>query len=107
VSTASTAAPSVIQRAGNGGFVAMRSMYGNADAVRNEIQGSFSAGSDRIVPPYKFPAVCRVLWPDKTAFHLAAISGKEERTAKRWLAGEYEPPVSVVLAVMSEMFKRE
>jgi hypothetical protein len=85
----------------------MSQLFGNRDAVAREIQGSFSAERDRIVPPYKFPAVCKVLWPHKTAANLAAISGKEERTAKRWLSGEYEPPVSVVLAVMSEMFKRD
>lgn len=85
----------------------MRAPFGNADAVAREIGGSFCAGRDKIVPPYKFPAVCRLLWPEKTAAHLAAISGREDRTAKRWLTGEYEPPVSVVLAVMQEMFKRE
>jgi hypothetical protein len=85
----------------------MAALFGSRDAVAREIQGSFSAGKDKIVPPYKFPAVCRVLWPDKTAANLAAISGREERTAKRWLSGEFEPPVSVVLAVMQEMFKRE
>lgn len=84
----------------------MRTTYGNAEKTRSEIQGSFSADRDKIVPTYKFPAVCRVLWPDKTAAHLAAISGREERTAKRWLTGEFEPPVSVVLAVMQEMFRR-
>lgn len=85
----------------------MHGRYGNPNEVRREIQGRFSADRDKIVPPYKFPAVCRLLWPEKTAVHLAAISGREDRTAKRWLTGEYEPPVSVVLAVMQEMFKRE
>lgn len=84
----------------------MRPSFGNPNAVAREFEGQFVPGRDKIVPPYKFPAVCKVLWPDKTAAHLAAISGREERTAKRWLTGEFEPPVSVVLAVMQEMFKR-
>jgi hypothetical protein len=43
------------------------------------------------------------LWPDKTAAHIAAIAGHDERTAKRWLSGECRPPVKLVLAVLNEM----
>lgn len=85
----------------------MRSAFGNADAVAREIQGQFVQGRDTVVPPPKFAAVCKVLWPHKTAAHLASIAGnRDERTAKRWLAGEYDPPVIVVLAVMHKMFER-
>lgn len=47
------------------------------------------------------------LWPHKTAAHLAAIAGKDERAAKRWLAGEFEPPPAVFLAIFAECLKRE
>lgn len=86
----------------------MKGPYGNPDVVAREIQGQFVPGRDTLVPQPKFGAVCKLLWPHKTAAHLAAIAGnRDERTAKRWLAGEYDPPVVVVLAVLSEMFRRE
>ena len=46
-----------------------------------------------------------MLWPHKTAANIAAIAGRDERTAKRWLAGEFEPPLIVVLAVVNEIFR--
>jgi hypothetical protein len=84
----------------------MRAPYGGPNEVLCEIRGQFVPGRDTVVPPPKFASVCRLLWPVKTAAQLASIAGKDERTAKRWLAGEYEPPVVVVLAMMQEMFKR-
>jgi hypothetical protein len=84
----------------------MRSAFGNPVAVANEIQATFVPGRDTVVPPPKFGAVCKVLWPEKTAAHLATIAGRDERTAKRWLSGEYEPPVVVLLAVIHKMFDR-
>lgn len=84
----------------------MRSLFGNPVVVAREIQGQFVPGRDTIVPPPKFGDVCRLLWPDKTAACIAAIAGRDERTAKRWLSGEYEPPVVVLLAVINKMFER-
>lgn len=55
----------------------------------------------------KFGAVARTLWPRGTAATLAEISGNDERTAKRWLRGENEPPLSVVLAVIHEMLREQ
>jgi hypothetical protein len=55
----------------------------------------------------KFAAVARVLWPRGTAATIAEISGNDERTAKRWLRGESEPPLSVVLAVIHEMLREQ
>jgi hypothetical protein len=48
-----------------------------------------------------------VLWPIKTAACLAHIGKVDERTAKRWLRGEHEPPLSVVLAVIHEMLREQ
>ena len=84
----------------------MRSMYGNRDAVESEIQGRYVQGRDTLVPPPKFGAVCKLLWPDKTAAHIATIGGYDERTAKRWLSGEYDPPATVLVAVINKMFER-
>lgn len=85
----------------------MRARYGNPDEVLSEIQGRYVSGRDKIVPPPKFSDVCRLLWPQKTAAHIASIAGRDERTAKRWLAGEFEFPIVVVLAAFQEMFRRE
>jgi hypothetical protein len=85
----------------------MRSVFGNPVATAIEMQGHYNSERDTLVPPLKFAAVARLLWPFKTAAHLAAIAGKDERTAKRWLSGEYEPPASVIAAVIIEITKRE
>lgn len=84
----------------------MHSTFGNREIVAREIQGHYVPGRDTLVPAPQFGNVCRLLWPDKTAACIAAIAGKDERTAKRWLAGEYEPPVVVLLAVINKMFER-
>ena len=85
----------------------MRTLFGNPSVVASELQGQYVPGRDVIVPPPKFAIVARALWPQKTAAHLASIAGKDERTAKRWLAGEYEPPGIVIATIIYEMFKRD
>jgi hypothetical protein len=76
-------------------------------AEATEIEGRILSGRDKIVRSTKFAAVCRVLWPEeKLAPMLADIADKDERTAKRWLAGEFEPPIVVVLAVINKIFAR-
>jgi hypothetical protein len=73
--------------------------------VTSELQGQFRPGQDKIVTR-KFGAVARVLWPEKTAAYVAAIASADERTAKRWLAGEFEPPAIVIAAIIVEITKR-
>ena len=99
-------AESIAVVSASGGVEFMNALFGNRDAVACEIRGQFVQGRDTLVPPPRFGAVCKLLWPSKTAAQLAAISGRDERTAKRWLSGEYEPPVVVLLAVMQKMFER-
>ena len=84
----------------------MRSPFGNRDAVAREIQGQFRQGTDKIVSPL-FGRVCKVIWPVKTAAQIAAIAGKDERTAARWLSGEFEPPAILIGAIILEITKRE
>lgn len=84
----------------------MHGILRGSPSVASEMQGQFVPGRDTVVPPTKFGAVCRLLWPEKTAAHLATIGKRDERTAKRWLSGEYEPPIEVLLAVMQKMFER-
>lgn len=84
----------------------MHGPCGNSARTAREIEGRLLSGRDKIVTR-KFGAVAKVLWPFKTAAHIAAIAGVEERTAKRWLAGEFEPPICVVLAAMDETFRTQ
>ena len=84
----------------------MRALFGNPETVAREIQGHFVQGRDTVVLPNKFGPVCKLLWPEKTAANIAAIGGRDERTAKRWLSGEYEPPIHVLLAIINKMFER-
>ena len=69
-------------------------------------EGQENPSRDKIVPR-KFGGVAKYLWPVKTAAELAYIAKTDERTAKRWLRGEYEPPLSVVLAVIHEMLREQ
>jgi hypothetical protein len=82
----------------------MRAMFGNPVATAIEIQGQFRQGTDKIVSR-KFGIVAKALWPFKTAAHLASIAKTNERTAARWLAGEFEPPAIVIAAIIVEITK--
>jgi hypothetical protein len=84
----------------------MRSPFGNPAAVAREIGCQFRQGTDKIVMPM-FGPTAKFLWPIKTAAHLAAIANTNERTAARWLSGEFEPPISIVLAVIEKIFGRQ
>lgn len=53
----------------------------------------------------KFGAVARIIWPNKTAATVAAIAGRDQRTAERWISGEFEPPAVVIAAVIVEITK--
>jgi hypothetical protein len=83
----------------------MRSPFGNAEATAIEIQGRYTPGRDVLVTP-RFGIVAKALWPFKTAAHLASIAGRDERTAKRWLSGEFEPPNCIIAAIIVEITKR-
>ena len=84
----------------------MRAMYSAGGAFAKEIPGAFMSTDDKIVTASLFGPVCRLCWPRNTAAHLAAIAKRDERTAKRWLAGEHEPPIEVALAVFQKIFVR-
>ena len=84
----------------------MRTVYERQIAEATEIEGRILRGRDVFVRTTKFHAVCKVLWPDKKlAPFLAEIGDRDERSAKRWLSGEFEPPICVALAVFNEIFK--
>lgn len=83
----------------------MRSVYEQRLEEAREIEGRILQGRDVFVRTTKFARVCYALWPgEKVAAKLAAVTGKDERTAKRWLSGEFEPPIAVALLVLQEIF---
>lgn len=84
----------------------MHGAFGNPAAVTKEIGGQFRQGTDKIVSR-NFGRVAKLLWPLKTAAHLAVIAKTNERTAARWLSGEFEPPYCVIEATMREIFSRD
>lgn len=84
----------------------MRTVYEERAGEARAIEGRILSGRDKIVPPPNWVESARRWWPHKTAAHLAAIAGNDERTAKRWMAGEFEPPQAVALALIAKLFER-
>lgn len=68
--------------------------------------GQFRPGVDKIVRR-KFGSVAKVIWPTSTDAHLATIAKVDVRTARRWIAGEFEPPAIIIAAIIVEITKRE
>jgi hypothetical protein len=73
------------------------------------IERQLRHGHDKIVAPQKWAAFARHCWPFKTAANLAVIAGNntQERTAQRWLSGEFEPPGVVMAALHAKLYERE
>lgn len=86
------------------GCVVMRSVYEENLAQTSEIERQIRQGTGKIVSR-NFGRVAKLLWPFKTAAQLAAIAKTNERTAARWLSGEFDPPITIVLAVMQKVFE--
>jgi hypothetical protein len=83
----------------------MRSVYEAQRVEQTAIERQICRGTDKIVVR-KFGAVAKLLWPSKTAAHLAFIAESTERSAERWLSGEFEPPAIVIAAIIVEITKR-
>ena len=84
----------------------MRAVSTARIAEHRGIEGQLLSGGDKIVRPPYWTDFARVIWPDKTAEHIAALAKADPRTAKRWLSGEYEPPLAVVLVLIDKLFER-
>lgn len=86
-------------------------MHGNVPfgvASATEIARRNCQHPDRIVGPWKFGLVAKVLWtPPNIAAQLAVIGKSSERTAERWLSGEIDPPYVIVRATTDAIFLRE
>jgi len=89
----------------------MHGRFGNPRIIATEIGGQFDPARDKIVTPFKWVGMFKHLHEGSrftnVAAHLASIIGKDERTGKRYLVGDHEPPGAVLLFITGEMFKRE
>ena len=83
----------------------MQSTYERKAAEAREIEGRILSGADRIVRAPNWVAWAKTCWPDKTDCALAVISGRDPRTARRWLSGEFEPPQAVWRAMLDKLFE--
>jgi len=81
----------------------MRNVYELRATEQTTIARQIRQGDVKIVSR-NFGRVAKLLWPFKTAAHIAAIAKTNERTAARWLSGEYDPPYVVIEATMHEIF---
>lgn len=85
-------------------------MHGTIPSRANEareIERQIRQGDEKIVSAGRFAVVAKALWPLKTAAHIAAIAGRDERTGARWLSGEFEPPGVVLAAILIEITRRD
>lgn len=85
-------------------------MFGTIRASKidsSKIEGRFCRRPNKPDGGGRFTVVAKALWPVKTAANLAAIAGKDERTASRWLSGKFEPPPIVFAAILNEITKRD
>lgn len=72
-------------------------------AITNCFNNFAPADPDIGMPYGKFVAVVRLLWPRKTAAHLAALGKVTERGAHMWLSGKREPPARILAAILVEI----
>ena len=87
----------------------MHGHFTRRELVAREMQGHFVQGEDKIVPPPNWAECARRWWPNKTALILAQIAkpgATDDRQAKRWLAGEFEPPGAVMAVLHAKLYER-
>lgn len=50
--------------------------------------------------------VCRVIWPGKTDFTVADITGKSDRSARDWMSGKVPLPSELLTAINVALTRR-
>lgn len=60
----------------------------------------------RNVQPISFNDLARFAFPDKTDKHLSFHTGYDERTCRRWRAGDTDAPAEALGVLISEIMKR-
>lgn len=54
----------------------------------------------------RFADLARFAWPTKTEANLAFVARVDARTARRWLAGDTEPPSVALGIILAEIMRR-
>ena len=83
----------------------MRTVYEREIAGAAKIEGRIASGADIFVQSLVGP-VCKVLWPDKTDAHVAAICGCDPRNARRYMSGEITIPAILLTAINIRLTER-
>ena len=83
----------------------MRTAYEERSAEQIQIQRNVLQGNARICSG-NFGKHCKVIWPTKTAEHLALAVGCSVRAAAYQISGEHPPSDRAMLAVINAIFKR-
>lgn len=83
----------------------MRAFESTPAHLAMRMRGTAIPRGEQSFPRNKIADVARVLWPNKTAAHLAARAGCSERAAKFYLAGDREWSAAAVSAVISELLE--
>jgi hypothetical protein len=84
----------------------MHGPWNKSASVAREIDCQFRPGTDRIVKIRLVKGVCKVLWPENTEAHVAAICGCSVRTAARYLSDEIDAPAVLIVAITVELTKK-
>jgi hypothetical protein len=84
----------------------MHGTFADRVAEARKVERQLRQGTAKIVSEPNWAWFARRLWPLKTAAHLAAIANSNERTAARWLSGEFDPPNAVMAALIAKLFER-
>lgn len=83
----------------------MRTVYEREIASASKIEGRIVSGTDRFVQSLVGP-VCKVLWPDCTDAHVAAVCGCDPRSARRYMSGEIPIPSILLAAITVKIAER-
>lgn len=83
----------------------MLQVSGNSQTGAIKFEGSRLRGGE-VNFPTAFGRCARAIWPQKTAFKLAAIGNVSDRAAKDWLSGKVPAPAVVIAAMVVEITRR-
>lgn len=83
----------------------MRSVYEERVAEATQIERTLVQGNARLCSS-KFGKHCKIIWPVKTAEHLALAVGCSVRAAAYEISGERPPSDKSMLVIINEIFAR-
>lgn len=85
----------------------MRESISGPRSIAIRMRGTRVPRAEQSFTRNKIADVARVLWPNKTAAHLAAAANCSVRAAKFYLAGDREWSGAAVSAIINEITTRD